>query len=123
PSISNPSRQGSDRAPIANRSRSKVAREAPASSGASCVMRCCRPSAAGLFDLHGTEIDPGIMDRPLLVVDGDSFAHRAYHALPKSIRREGNRGAGAIVGFANFLLLLYDSQRPRALIVGWDTYG
>ena len=24
--------------------------------------------------------------RPLLVVDGDSFAHRAYHALPKSIR-------------------------------------
>ena len=25
-------------------------------------------------------------ERPLLVVDGDSFAHRAYHALPKSIR-------------------------------------
>ena len=24
------------------------------------------------------------MTRPLLVVDGDSFAHRAYHALPKS---------------------------------------
>ena len=24
--------------------------------------------------------------RPLLVVDGDSFAHRAYHALPKSMR-------------------------------------
>ena len=24
---------------------------------------------------------------PLLAVDGDSFAHRAYHALPKQIRR------------------------------------
>ncbi len=24
--------------------------------------------------------------RPLLVVDGDSFAHRSYHALPKTIR-------------------------------------
>jgi exodeoxyribonuclease-3 len=26
--------------------------------------------------------------RPLLVIDGDSFAHRAYHALPKTIRRK-----------------------------------
>jgi DNA polymerase-1 len=42
--------------------------------------------------------------RPLLIVDGDSFAHRSYHALPKSIRRAGNKGGGAIVGFANFLL-------------------
>jgi DNA polymerase-1 len=63
------------------------------------------------------------VNRPLLVVDGDSFAHRAYHGLPKSIRRTGGRGAGAIVGFANFLLLLYDRERPRAVIVGWDTLG
>jgi DNA polymerase-1 len=59
--------------------------------------------------------------RPLLVIDGDSFAHRAYHGLPKSIRRHGNRGGGAIVGFANFLLRLYESERPRAVLVGWDT--
>src|SRR3954463_10729950 len=58
---------------------------------------------------------------PLLVIDGDSFAHRAYHALPKTIRRKGNKGAGAIVGFANFLLRLYDSESPRAVLVGWDT--
>jgi DNA polymerase-1 len=63
------------------------------------------------------------VSRPLLVVDGDNFAHRSYHALPKSIRRKGDRGAGAIVGFANFLLRLYDSERPRAVIVGWDTLG
>jgi DNA polymerase I len=58
---------------------------------------------------------------PLLVVDGDSFAHRAYHALSKSIRRSGNRGGGAIVSFANLLLRLYDSEKPRAVLVGWDT--
>jgi DNA polymerase-1 len=63
------------------------------------------------------------LTRPLLVVDGDSFAHRAYHGLPKSIRRAGNRGGGAIVGFANFLLRLFDSERPRAVLVGWDTLG
>ena len=61
------------------------------------------------------------MDRPLLVVDGDSFAHRAYHGLPKSIRRRGNKGGGAIVGFANFLLRLYQQEQPRAVLVGWDT--
>jgi len=59
--------------------------------------------------------------RPLLVIDGDSFAHRAYHALPKTIVRRGKRPAGAIVGFANMLLRLYQAERPRAVLVGWDT--
>ena len=59
--------------------------------------------------------------RPLLVVDGDSFAHRAYHALPKTIRGKGGLPAGAIVGFANILLRLYREERPRAVLVGWDT--
>lgn len=59
--------------------------------------------------------------RPLLVIDGDSFAHRAYHALPKSIRRTGNRGGGAVLGFANFLLRLFGSEQPRVVLVGWDT--
>jgi DNA polymerase-1 len=60
-------------------------------------------------------------DRPLLIIDGDSFAHRAYHGLTKSIRRAGNRGGGAIVGFANYLLRLYEAEKPRAVVVGWDT--
>jgi 5'-3' exonuclease len=61
------------------------------------------------------------MSRPLLVIDGDSFAHRAYHALPKTIRRRSNKGGGAILGFANVLLRLYESEKPRAVLVGWDT--
>jgi 5'-3' exonuclease len=59
--------------------------------------------------------------RSLLIVDGDSFAHRAYHGLPKTIRRAGDKGGGAIVGFANYLLRLYEAEQPRAVIVGWDT--
>jgi len=59
--------------------------------------------------------------RPLLVIDGDSFAHRAYHGVPKSIRRRDNKGGGAILGVANFLLRLYAQERPRAVLVGWDT--
>ena len=59
--------------------------------------------------------------RPLLVIDGDSLAHRAYHALPKTIRRAEGRPSGAIVGFTNMLLRLYDTEEPRAVLVGWDT--
>ena len=61
------------------------------------------------------------MTRPLLVVDGDSFAHRAYHALPKSIRRAERRPGNALVGFSNMLLRLYEAEQPRAVLVGWDT--
>lgn len=59
--------------------------------------------------------------RPLLVIDGDSFAHRSYHALPKNILRKGGRPAGAILGFANLLLRLYREEQPRAVLVAWDT--
>jgi 5'-3' exonuclease, N-terminal resolvase-like domain len=58
---------------------------------------------------------------PLLVIDGDSFAHRSYHALPRTIRRSDGKAAGAIVGFTNFLLRFYADERPRAVIVGWDS--
>jgi len=55
--------------------------------------------------------------RPLLAIDGDSLAHRAYHALPKSIR------LNAVVGFSNFVLRLWEDERPRSVVVGWDTLG
>ena len=61
------------------------------------------------------------MSRPLLVIDGDSLAHRAYHALPKSIRRAEGKPGNALVGFSNFLLRLWDAEQPRAVLVGWDT--
>lgn len=59
--------------------------------------------------------------QPLLVIDGDSFAHRAFHALPNTILRRDGSGGGAIVGFANFLLKLYLGEQPWAVLVAWDT--
>ncbi len=55
------------------------------------------------------------MSGVLLAIDGDSLAHRAYHALPKSIR------LNAIVGFSNFLQRLWDAEQPEAVLVGWDS--
>jgi DNA polymerase I len=51
----------------------------------------------------------------LLAIDGDSFAHRAYHALPKSIR------LNAVVGFTNMVVRLWEAERPDAVVVAWDT--
>jgi DNA polymerase-1 len=51
----------------------------------------------------------------LLAIDGDSLAHRAYHALPKSIR------LNAVVGFTNMLLRLWQTERPDGVLVAWDT--
>jgi DNA polymerase I len=55
------------------------------------------------------------------VIDGDSLAHRAYHALPKTFRRAEGKPGNALLGFSNFLLRLWDSERPRAVLVGWDS--
>jgi DNA polymerase-1 len=59
--------------------------------------------------------------KPLLVIDGDSLAHRAYHALPKTFRRAEGKPGNALLGFSNFLLRLWDSEQPRAVLVGWDS--
>ena len=64
------------------------------------------------------------MRKPLLIIDGDSFAHRAYHALPKTIRRDGNKPAGAIlkcdavageVGPIGIHIPVDDRQKPEAI--------
>ena len=60
-------------------------------------------------------------EQPLLAVDGDSFAHRAYHAIPKSIRRGDGGPAGLLVGVGNVLVRLWQEESPRAIVVAWDT--
>jgi DNA polymerase-1 len=59
--------------------------------------------------------------RPLLIVDGDSFAHRYYHALPKSIRRADGGGGNLLDGVGGLLIRLWEEERPRAVLVAWDT--
>jgi DNA polymerase I len=60
--------------------------------------------------------------RPLLVVDGDSFAHRAFHALPRAaFTRADGRPGNALVGVANMLVTLWTAEQPRAVVVAWDT--
>jgi DNA polymerase I len=59
--------------------------------------------------------------RPLLVMDGDSFAHRAYHGVPKTIRRKDGGPGNMLIGVSNYLLRFWNEERPRTVLVAWDT--
>ena len=61
--------------------------------------------------------------RPLLVIDGDSFAHRAFHGVPRSVMRAEGKPGNLLQGLTLMVLRLWEAERPRAVVVGWDTLG
>ena len=63
------------------------------------------------------------MNRPLLVIDGDNLAHRAYHSTPKTVTGANGLMINAIVGFFGMLLRIWNEEQPRAIFVAWDTLG
>jgi DNA polymerase-1 len=57
---------------------------------------------------------------PLLLIDGDSLTHRAYHGS-RPLEDADGRPINALHGFAVMLLALVRTERPRAVLVCWDT--
>jgi len=57
---------------------------------------------------------------PLLLIDGDSLTHRAYHGS-RPLQGAGGRPINALHGFAVMLLGLVRAERPRAVLACWDT--
>src|SRR5215813_1564670 len=66
---------------------------------------------------------PSSAERPLLIIDGDNLAHRAYHSMPKSLKSADGRPINAIVGWTNMLIFLWESEQPRSIFTAWDTLG
>ena len=62
-----------------------------------------------------------VAGRPLLAIDGDSLAHRAFHGLPSTIRRSGGRPGNALEGVASMIQRAWRAEQPRAVLVAWDT--
>lgn len=63
------------------------------------------------------------MPAPLLIVDGDNLAHRAYHSTPKSVVGVTGEPINAIVGWVSMLQRVWTEERPRGVFVAWDTLG
>ncbi len=61
--------------------------------------------------------------RPLLIVDGDNLAHRAYHSTPKTVVGKDGTPVNALVGVIGMLARVWTEERPRAIFVAWDTLG
>jgi 5'-3' exonuclease len=72
--------------------------------------------------VHDTDRIPSgaVAPRPLLVLDGDSLAHRAYHGS-RPLAGTGGRPINALHGFAIMALGLWRAEKPRAVLACWDT--
>jgi 5'-3' exonuclease len=72
--------------------------------------------------VHETDRIPSgaVAQRPLLVLDGDSLAHRAYHGS-RPLAGASGRPINAMHGFAVMAMGLWRAERPRAVLACWDT--
>ncbi len=58
----------------------------------------------------------------LVLIDGNSLVHRAYHALPE-LSTSGGRSVGAVYGFAQTVLKLLEEHPPDFAAVAFDAPG
>ena len=63
------------------------------------------------------------MQRPLLIVDGDNLAQRAYHSTPKTVLGADGSPINAVVGFISMLSRIWQEEQPRGVFIAWDTLG
>jgi len=61
--------------------------------------------------------------KKLLLIDGNSLLHRAFHALPKSLSTSSGQPTNAIYGLAQMLLPLLEEKSPDAALVAFDAPG
>jgi len=61
--------------------------------------------------------------KQLLVIDGNSLLHRAFHALPQSLSTSSGQPTNAIYGLAQMLLPLLEEKSPDAALVAFDAPG
>lgn len=58
--------------------------------------------------------------RRLLLIDGHSLIHRAYHAYPKTLATKTGELTNAVYGFTNILLTAISEAQPTHLAVTFD---
>jgi len=62
------------------------------------------------------------MMKRLVLVDGSSLLHRAYHGYPGLRTSEGEL-VNAVFGFSSMLLRMVEQLQPTHVIVAWDVKG
>ncbi len=60
------------------------------------------------------------MPKKIVVIDGNSLMHRAYHAVPPTMNAPDGTPTNAAFGFMAMLLKLLDMTKPNAVICAFD---
>ena len=60
---------------------------------------------------------------PLLLIDGNSLAYRAFHALPDTIATDQGFPTNALYGLAAMMMKMLAEERPARVVVAWDPRG
>jgi DNA polymerase-1 len=58
--------------------------------------------------------------RTIAVIDGNSFIHRAFHALPETMTAPDGRPTNAAFGFVSMLVKLVQDLSPDGVVVAFD---
>lgn len=57
--------------------------------------------------------------KKLILIDGNSLVNRAFYALPFFTNKNGEH-TGAVFGFSNMLLKLFETHKPTHVVVAFD---
>jgi len=68
------------------------------------------------------DLESNAMKPKIILIDGNSLLHRAYHALPPLSTASG-APTNATLGFTNMLLKLLQDQKPDLVIAAFDAPG
>lgn len=60
---------------------------------------------------------------PLLLVDGNSLAYRAFFALPETITTSEGMPTNALYGLAAMMVKMLSDEHPGRVVVAWDPPG
>ena len=58
--------------------------------------------------------------KKIAVIDGNSWTHRAYHAVPPVMKLADGTPTNAVHGFMNMFLSFYEKAQPDAVICAFD---
>ena len=58
--------------------------------------------------------------KKIAVIDGNSWTHRAYHAVPPVMKLADGTPTNAVHGFMNMFMSFYDKAQPDAVICAFD---
>ncbi len=59
----------------------------------------------------------------LLILDGNALVHRAYHAVPATLKTAAGESTNAVFGFASSLLSAIDTLKPTHIVACFDPKG